>query len=715
MAYRGTTEELAIAAGQAMELDADRVRRILATVDPATCAPAAQHRGGDESCWKRVAALDRRYRDKAFPIHGSKDQFVDQDILNQPSPRVLAPTRTVDVGAAQLEAAGFAGICVARLDPYIMFSPMLAEPLLQCARSVNVGIEGFIAPLLSTTASLVGNGVTISPKPDWVVGPTLWTAVVAKSGQGKSPPQRVILGPLKQLHAQAKEDYEYEQTEYKNDIKAWEAAAKRGEDLPEPQQPDRRQYYLSDSTLEALLEAHCRKVNGRGILYSKYELSGFVLGMDQYKGKGNDRQTWLELADGDAINRLTKGQYLDRRDSNICVTGGITPGVLDQLADNMDADGLWARFLWFTLPFLPREWHESTVNLDGLLLSLYSRLERLGETRLTLSPEAKARFIAKWTEWGNVAASAVPGIDNAYSKSPQKALAIALNLHCIQWGLGQEADLPTVVEDWTMAAAIYLCEYSLNQVLKRNGDNAVDLTPQQLRLIDMSQTVAGISDGWIKTREIAAKIRTPDGKRLDTQGAKELITSLTNLGIGETREGLRGAIEWRYGTVTPLENGSTAVNVDKMAVNIPVNGLVNIAQTAQGQDFSPNVDMLTKSQGEEKNQGENSQNGDRENLSTCQHNSHNLDTVGKTNVDSIADNNVDNPLLSTQGEDTTVTLIPPNPPTQPGQRCIYVGPDPTLEGVVFTFKGFMGVGCEAIAEGQVRTQYLDNPNHLRLL
>ena len=605
---------------------------------------------------------------------------------------------------------------MARLDPYAMFSPMLAEPLLQCARSVNVGIEGFIAPLLSTTASLIGNQVTISPKPDWVVGPTLWTAVVAKSGQGKSPPQRVILGPLKQLHAQAKEDYEYEQTEYKAEIKAWEAATKRGEDLPEPQQPDRRQYYLSDSTLEALLEAHCRKVNGRGILYSKYELSGFVLGMDQYKGsKGNDRQTWLELADGDAINRLTKGQYLDRRDSNICVTGGITPGVLDQLADNMDADGLWARFLWFTLPFLPREWHESTVNLDGLLLGLYSRLERLGENRLTLSPEAKARFIAKWTEWGNAAASAAPGIDNAYSKSPQKALAIALNLHCIQWGLGQDESLPPVVEDWAMAAAIHLCEYSLNQVCKRSGDNAVDLTPQQLRLIDMSQTVAGISDGWIKAREIAAKVRAPDGKRLDTQGAKELILSLTNLGIGETREGLRGAIEWRYGTGTSAEIAPTGVNVDKSAVNTLVNEPVNIAQPVQDQGSGSNVDMLTKSQGEEKSRGQNSPEGNRENLSTCQHNSHNLDTVGKTNVDSIADNNVDNPLLSTQGEDTTVTVIAPNPPTQPGQRCIYVGPDPTLEGVVFTFKGFMGVGCEAIAEGQVRTQYLDNPNHLRLL
>ena len=65
--YRGTPHELAHVAGQALGIDADRCDRILATIDPSTCTPAAAHRGGDDACWKRVAKLDGRYRDRAYP------------------------------------------------------------------------------------------------------------------------------------------------------------------------------------------------------------------------------------------------------------------------------------------------------------------------------------------------------------------------------------------------------------------------------------------------------------------------------------------------------------------------------------------------------------------------------------------------------------------------------------------------------------------------
>ncbi|MFM7424468.1 MAG: VapE domain-containing protein, partial [Elainella sp.] len=55
----GSAEALAAEAGEALGIDGDRVDRILKTVALASCQPAAQIRGGDESCWKKVKRLDR--------------------------------------------------------------------------------------------------------------------------------------------------------------------------------------------------------------------------------------------------------------------------------------------------------------------------------------------------------------------------------------------------------------------------------------------------------------------------------------------------------------------------------------------------------------------------------------------------------------------------------------------------------------------------------
>ena len=55
----GDATTLAHWAGTQLGLDCDRINRILKTIDPASCQPAALHRGGEESCWKKIYRLDR--------------------------------------------------------------------------------------------------------------------------------------------------------------------------------------------------------------------------------------------------------------------------------------------------------------------------------------------------------------------------------------------------------------------------------------------------------------------------------------------------------------------------------------------------------------------------------------------------------------------------------------------------------------------------------
>lgn len=67
--YRGNAESLAHEAGTLLGLDADRIERIIKTVNKATCTPAAYRKGGDVSCWKKIRRLDPATYESRCPSH----------------------------------------------------------------------------------------------------------------------------------------------------------------------------------------------------------------------------------------------------------------------------------------------------------------------------------------------------------------------------------------------------------------------------------------------------------------------------------------------------------------------------------------------------------------------------------------------------------------------------------------------------------------------
>ena len=69
IAIHGDVETLAHYAGGQLGIDSDRINRILKTIEPAACHPAALHRGGEESCWKRIYRFDKASFDAKCPAH----------------------------------------------------------------------------------------------------------------------------------------------------------------------------------------------------------------------------------------------------------------------------------------------------------------------------------------------------------------------------------------------------------------------------------------------------------------------------------------------------------------------------------------------------------------------------------------------------------------------------------------------------------------------
>jgi len=74
----GDATTLAHHAGSLLGLDSDRINRILKTIDPTACQPAALYRGGESSCWKRVRSLDKATFEAKCPAHISQAILVEQ-------------------------------------------------------------------------------------------------------------------------------------------------------------------------------------------------------------------------------------------------------------------------------------------------------------------------------------------------------------------------------------------------------------------------------------------------------------------------------------------------------------------------------------------------------------------------------------------------------------------------------------------------------------
>lgn len=74
----GDAEDLARTAGEALEIDSDRIERIIQGLpDPANCVPAVVFTGGETNAWKRVWKLDRQTYKVFCPIELQRSTQAD--------------------------------------------------------------------------------------------------------------------------------------------------------------------------------------------------------------------------------------------------------------------------------------------------------------------------------------------------------------------------------------------------------------------------------------------------------------------------------------------------------------------------------------------------------------------------------------------------------------------------------------------------------------
>jgi hypothetical protein len=182
---------------------------------------------------------------------------------------------------------------------------------------------------------------------------------------------------------------------------------RREQKLDAPPRP--RGYFATDLTLEGLredLQGH----GGQVIVLD--ELSSFISAQNQYKAKGNDREAWLCLHDGNPARVVRAGKSITIQKSRVSIFGGIQPRIWRESFTGEDGaifqfDGTIFRFLPVYEgegfhPLTAEAWSQENREAWERLLSgamdWGNRMNEAGETHnLILSNDAREIFL----DWAN--------------------------------------------------------------------------------------------------------------------------------------------------------------------------------------------------------------------------------------------------------------------------------------------------------------------------
>ncbi|MBD2309714.1 DUF3987 domain-containing protein, partial [Chroococcidiopsis sp. FACHB-1243] len=402
--------------------------------------------------------------------------------------------------------------CRKRLDIRLYLDKTLSDPLMAKAEAMPTAPEYLFNTVLPSSASRIGTAarIIVNPQGGYVQPCIFWTANIAHSGQAKTPPQQVILKPLEEMEAAAKENHDRLLEDYE---------ATKDSDA---KVPVRQRRLLNNVTTSTKIRIHDE--NPRGLLEYIDELVADYQRLNQYKsGKGDDLQLELSFWNG-------SGGNFDRHDARLFLkrvalskTGTYQWDTLARLmgADevNFIASGYSSRFLYCSIVDAPARFLDllSTPNsaadeLKEKLSWLYAQLEQLPETDYFLSHEAKVLFQG----WNHTLVNAEMeekhfGLSLVYAKIESYTARLALWLHVVNAVLRGEKP-PLAIDGRTMQHAIEIASFYLDQHKLIHAHNAPTRQPEGIFLKVQTQAEKvlkkcgkGVSASFLKSRINALK------------------------------------------------------------------------------------------------------------------------------------------------------------------------------------------------------------------
>lgn len=440
------------------------------------------------------------------------------------------------------------------VEPFTPFpTDVFPAPL---RRLVEVGSKvigcdpSFLAlPALAVLASCIGNTTRVLLKRGWIEACVIWCAVIAKSGELKSPPMRLVMHPIYEAqrramarHAQVEAEYDIEKARFDSDMQAWKRKKVKDCDPPmPPERPVLKRNVTADVTPEAL--APMLEGNPRGVLVARPELSAMIGGFGRYSGaRMADAAVWLQLWDADTliVDRKTGDKRtIFVRSAAVSVFGTIQPGTLERAFDSeLREAGTLARFLFASPPSKPALWSNAELPEDvereyadvvNALLSIPLTLDDNGDPAprfIPLSDEAKSAFVAWHDEHACDTADAGGDLAASYSKIKGYCARFALILHLVAIAAGDDEADRTRITLPSLRAAIRLAEWfkaQARRVCDRFAENEEDRERRELaEWIERR-------GGSVTVRELTHGLRQ---YRNATDAARAALDDLAGAGFG---------------------------------------------------------------------------------------------------------------------------------------------------------------------------------------
>jgi hypothetical protein len=343
--------------------------------------------------------------------------------------------------------------------PTDIFAPPIREWLERAAHGAGVFPDHVAVPMLGVVASLIGTARRVRASRSWSEPITLWTALVAASGDRKTPGLNVTRRALDLIEtdqvaaiAAARLVHETRAQSAKEVAKKWKEDRQQAlEDKPPRDPPPmpmealdpgnfiEPRLYATDPTIEKL--AALLQVRPRGMMLLRDELAGLFANMGRYSG-GSDRPFWLEAWVG--------GRHVVERVSGTIVVDHLLVGIVgsfqpDKLARAFqgDEDGMYGRFLygWASTPDY-RPLTNEVAEIEPELQSALKALIRLpaedadnvfAPQTIPLSQEAVARF-EDYRRHVDKMKRALDGVERQWLvKSESQVLRLAGALTYLTW------------------------------------------------------------------------------------------------------------------------------------------------------------------------------------------------------------------------------------------------------------------------------------------
>jgi hypothetical protein len=329
------------------------------------------------------------------------------------------------------------------------FSPRMHAYIM--ARSVEKGVlpDGIVGTVLAACSAALPAQCKLRIGSTYSEHPTVWVALVGMCSTKKTPTLKTVLGFFEKKQSQfgldnkaAEKAHKKSMLRYEVELADFRKNAAKNKSLvapEEPEKPAQKDIYLSDATIEALLQS-CAG-NPRGVLYFRDEMSAW-LGQLTRRDAEKERAQWLEgyNAGRHEQARIGRGR-IEIECFRTIVFGGLQPSIVEKMLQDDVIDGLAARFI---LVRHDNNGH-ATNAIDpahlGYIENILEKLFQTGECEVSFNPAALTLFEATCRQYS----SELEGMPNTHwraflGKRPGLLARLILVWHAVE--RAEEGTLP---------------------------------------------------------------------------------------------------------------------------------------------------------------------------------------------------------------------------------------------------------------------------------